>query len=581
MLPLNADGDTVAGMSNRRIFNLSCFFGVIVCALFLAPLAALRAMVPLVPCSSHNYGFKANASGGGQGAAGFVARRQRMHPYAILLASRPQPLGPPSTRNYDRNMALGPMRIALDGGVVPHVNSWATLRLILPPLSGGNITVEIQDRRGGPMVRRRLAVYRRHILMPLAYVAGADGLGGAWPVVVKLFRSGELLRVMRAKVDMPLAHAEGAISLAVPRAIRSEIPALARALGKPVVPVLFSRRQLAGTPVLNVASCRWLLLNGATAQQLSSRRVMALLSLGMRLVYIGGGRSRLLPSSAWRTIGKSAHGLAIWKTLRLNGFSHGPPVIVPHLSRMRLPPVHAPRSWETVAWAIGPVTILMVILLGWAVPRGWYFILSLVIGVALLSAAAVCFLTATTAAAHNTFQWQTDFPAAAVRIGTTIGINRALHGSGWVAPPTRGITLPLAWSARAWLAFHGVISLHGNTTALAYSMTRHVTILASQTRATVNSTLPRGGFMASSGLSGVRASGVPNGYSALFASGQIFLAAQPRRGRDFYNWLHHQPSRVQSTLRLWLLLQFNPHGRYALFTSANRLGIMPLARQAR
>ena len=107
MLPLNADGDTVAGMSNRRIFYLSCFFGVIVCALFLAPLAALRAMVPLVPCSSHNYGFKANASGGGQGAAGFVARRQRMHPYAILLASRPQPLDPPSTRNYGWNRALG------------------------------------------------------------------------------------------------------------------------------------------------------------------------------------------------------------------------------------------------------------------------------------------------------------------------------------------------------------------------------------------------------------------------------------------------------------------------------------------
>lgn len=521
MLPLNAAGDTVSGMSNRRWFNLSCFLGVILCTLFLAPLPALRAMAP-----------------------------------------------------------LGPMRIALNGGVVPHVNSWATLRLILPPLSGGNITVEIQDSRGGPIVRRRLAVYRRHILIPLAYVAGADALGGAWPVVVKLFRSGRLVRVLRAKVDMPLAHTEGAIAVAVPRAMRSEIPALARALGKPVSPVLFSRRQLAGTPVLNVASCRWLLLNGATAQQLSARRVMALLGLGMRLVYIGAGQSRLLPSSAWRTIGKSAHGLAIWKMLRLNGFSHGPPVVVPHLSRMRLPPVHAPKSWETVAWAIGPVTILMVILLGWAVPRGWYFILSIVIGVVLLSAAAVCFLIATTAAAQNTFQWQTDFPTAAVRIGTTIRINRALHGSGWVAPHTRGIMLPLAWSARAWLAFHGVVILHRNTTALAYSMTRHVTILACQTRATVNSTLPQGGLMPSSGHSGGRASGIPTGYSALFAYGQIFLSAHPRRGRDFYNWLHSQPPRVQSTLRLWLLLQFNPHRRYALFTSANRLGIMPLARQA-
>ena len=37
---------------------------------------------------------------------GFVARRQRMYPYVILLASRPQPLGPPSTRNYGWNRAL-------------------------------------------------------------------------------------------------------------------------------------------------------------------------------------------------------------------------------------------------------------------------------------------------------------------------------------------------------------------------------------------------------------------------------------------------------------------------------------------
>ena len=92
----------------------------------------------LVPCSGHNYGliglkvarckesaartgvvnplsrrdaadgrFKANPSGGGQEAMGFGARRQRMHPYAILLASRPQPLDPPSTRNYSWNRALG------------------------------------------------------------------------------------------------------------------------------------------------------------------------------------------------------------------------------------------------------------------------------------------------------------------------------------------------------------------------------------------------------------------------------------------------------------------------------------------
>ena len=517
ILPWAAAGDTVAGMSNRRWFKLNGLFGVILCTLFLAPVPALRAMAP-----------------------------------------------------------SGQVRVALDGGLVPQINYWATLRLILPPLSGGDITVEIQDLRGGPTVRRHLAVYRRHILMPLPYVAGSGGLGGAWPVVVKLFRSGKLLRAMRAQVDMPLAHAEDAIPVAVPRAMRSQIAALALALGKPITPVSFSRRQLAASPVINVASCRWLLLNGTTAQQLSHRRIMALLSLGMRLVYIGGGRSKLLPAAAWSPTGKSANGLAIWKTLRLNGFSHGPPVVVPHLSRMRLPPLHAPGSWEMVAWAIGPVTMLMVILLRWAVPRGWYFIFSIAIGVALLSAASIFYLTATTHPAQSALQWQTDFPTAPVRISTTIRINRALHGSSWIAPHTRGITLPLAWSARAWFAFNGVIRLQRNTSALAYSMTRHVTILACQTRATVNSTFPRGGLMPSTGSSAAPTSGFPVGYSALYAQGQIFLSAHPHHGRDFYNWLDRQPPKVQSTLRLWLLLQFNPHRRYALFTTANRLRVTPL-----
>ena len=469
---------------------------------------------------------------------------------------------------------LSRAHIVLDGGVVPHVNSWATLRLTLPPLSGGNITVEIQDLRGGPVVRRDLAVYRRHILMPLPYVIGAGGVGGAWPVVIKLFRAGELPRVLRVHVDVPLARLGGAVTVGVPRAMRSQITTLALALGRPVTPLLFSRRQLAASPVLNVASCRWLLLDGATARQLSHRRVRALLSLGIRLVYIGTAPNRLLPPSAWRIAGKSAGGLSIWKTVRLNGFSHGPPVVVPHLSRMRLPALHAPASWEMAAWAIGPVTILMLILLRWAVPRGWYLMVSMAIGVTPLSVAAVCWLTATTTAVQTTFQWQTEFPGAPVRMRTAIRIQRALHSSGWVAPRTRGITLPLAWSTPAWFAFHGVISLHPNTSTPAYLITRHVTILGCRTTASVSPTLPRGSLSLSTGPSGEP--GLPTDYSAIFAGGRIFLSAHPHHGRDFYNWLDSQPSKVRSALRLWLLLQFNPHRRYALFTSANRLRVMPL-----
>ena len=469
--------------------------------------------------------------------------------------------------------------VAIAGGAVPPVNSWATLHLTLPSLSGGNITVELQDRRGGPIVRRRLAVYRRHILMPLPYVAGATGSSRAWPVVVKLFRAGKMQRVMQVHVDLPVARVGGAVIVGVPGAVRSQLPAVALALGKPVTPVLFSRRQLAASPVLNFATCRWLLLNRVTARQLPRRRVSALLSLGIRLIYLGTAPNRVLPAPFWRNTGKTAAVLPIWKTVRLHGFSHGPPMVVPHLSRMRLPGLHAPTSWEITAWAIGPLTIIMLILLRWAVPGQWYLIVSMAIGVALLSLAAICFLTATTTPAQTTFQWQTEFPAAPVRLRTTIRIQRALHGSSRAATHTRGITLPLAWSARAWLAFHGVITLHANTSTLAYRITRHVTILACQTTASIRPKLPGGNIIPPTAPSGALAVPLPKNYTALFARGQIFLPPHPHHGRDFYNWLNSQPTKVQPVLRLWLLLQFNPHRRYALCTTASRLRIMPLTHQ--
>ena len=51
--------------------------------------------------------FSANPVGGGQGSVSFVARRQCIHQYTILLASRPGPLGLPSKRIYRRDSALG------------------------------------------------------------------------------------------------------------------------------------------------------------------------------------------------------------------------------------------------------------------------------------------------------------------------------------------------------------------------------------------------------------------------------------------------------------------------------------------
>ena len=466
--------------------------------------------------------------------------------------------------------------LTLAGGDAPHVNSWATLRLTLPSMAGGNITVEIRDLRGGPTIRRRLAVFRRHLLMPMPYVIGAAGLGGNWPVIITVRHAGRRLRVLNLKVDLPLANSIHGAFVAVRHHMQSQVNALSAALGKPLTPMVFSMRELAASPVLNFASCRWLLLDRTTAHELSRRRVLALLSLGVRLVSISNRPPAIPPASAWHRGRKSAAGYFIWTTPHFDGFSHGPPVVVPHLTKLRLPRVHAPGSWKLAAWAIGPVTILMLILLRWAVTRRRYFILSTAIGAGLLSAATVFWLTATTPSARTTLQWQTYIGHSELTLRTAITMNRSPHGSGRAVTHADGIALPLAWSGRAWFAFHGVVNLHRNAAALKYPVGRRVRILAYKTQAVFSPVLPRYGSGESRTRKRSPKSGLSPDQSVLFADGQIFLPVHPHQGRDFYNWLGQKDAMIQSTLHLWLLLQFNPHRRYDLLTGAHGIKIIAL-----
>jgi len=438
------------------------------------------------------------------------------------------------------------------------------------------VTVDMRDLRGGPTISRRLAVFRRHLLMPMPYVIGAAGLGGNWPVIITVRHAGQRLRVLNLKVDLPLAKSLHGAFVAVRHHMQSKVNALSAALGKPLTPMLFSMRELAASPVLNFASCRWLLLDRTTAHELSRRRVLALLSLGVRLVSISNRPPAILPTSAWHRSRKSAAGYFIWTTPHFDGFSHGPPVLVPHLTKLRLPRMHAPGSWKLAAWAIGPVTILMLILLRWAVTRRRYFILSTAIGAGLLSVATVFWLTATTPSTRTTLQWQTYIGHSELTLRTAIIMNRSPHGSGRVVTHADGIALPLAWSGRAWFAFHGVVDLHRNAASLMYPVSRRVRILAYKTQAVFSPGLPRYGSGESRTRKRSPKSGLSPDQSVLFADGQIFLPVHPHQGRDFYNWLGQKDAMIQSTLHLWLLLQFNPHRRYDLLTGAHGIKIMPL-----
>ena len=62
---------------------------------------------PIEPLRRRRWPASGQPCCGGQGAVGFVARRQCIHQYTFLLASRPGPLGLPSKLIYRRDRALG------------------------------------------------------------------------------------------------------------------------------------------------------------------------------------------------------------------------------------------------------------------------------------------------------------------------------------------------------------------------------------------------------------------------------------------------------------------------------------------
>jgi hypothetical protein len=456
----------------------------------------------------------------------------------------------------------GRAAIALADHIVPHVNSWATLQIALPRIAGRSISVAIEDGRGGPIVRRRLRIFRRHILMPLPYIAGAGGLGGNWPVIVKIGRAGKILRVLHLGVELPLAGATHAATIAVPHVMTSQFGALTKAFNRRLTPVFFSRHQFALSPVLNLASCRWMLLSPATAHQLSHRRVMALLSLGVRLICVSTKPPDILPASAWHNSGSSGKSLTLWTTPRFDGFIHGPPVVIAHLAAVRIPPLHAPASWKYAAWAIGPLTIIMLILLRWAVMRRWYFILSLGIGVTLLSVAAILWLATTTGVVRTRYQWQTFLASGPLSVKDTVTMNRSLHRTGWVTGRSDAMTLPLAWSVRSWLAFHGIIDVHRNTAALTYQVSRRATILDYQLQAATSRYVARYPMALSAKYGELKKGKFSSDSGVLFSAGQVFLPSDPDHARDFFNWLSRQSLSTQATLHLWLRLQFNSRHKY-------------------
>ncbi len=467
--------------------------------------------------------------------------------------------------------------VRVTGSGAPVVNSWVTLRITLPNLRLPDAEVQIQDARGGLAICRDFGLLKRHFLIPLPYVAGADGNSGNWPVIVKILAAGKMVRSWHYSVPMRPAGAKPAWVMAVPRQLQSHVHAVAAAIGKQLVPLVISRRQLARSPVLNFASCRGMLLDRAATSVLSRRRVLALLSLGVRFVCTGEKPLRIFPAAAWRQAGNTAGGRMVWATPAFDGFGDGPQVVQPHLADLRIAPLKAPITWSIVAWAIGPLAIIMIILLHWAVPRQAGFILILAISLALLSAVGIFWLDETTGVTQTTSQWKTLYAPGPLALRNTVTVCRSLQSGNYQTLDPAAIMLPLAWSPRAWFAFHGQITLGRNSSHLAYPITRSATILGYEPQAVVGPDLPVNAAKPSTlqaALSHAVISSRRGG--VIFFKGRIFDGKSAHRSHDYYNWLKAQNPSAQAALHLWLLLQFNPLRRYYLIPRSHPITIVAL-----
>jgi hypothetical protein len=492
-------------------------------------------------------------------------------PLVAIIAAAVQVRATPIRRWHKQPSGV---RVDVAAAATREANSWVTLRITFPDLTLRHADVQIQDARGGLIIGRQFSLLRRHVLMPLPSIAGASGNSVRWPVIITLRVAGKVVRSFHYSIRLPPVAATPPPALALPRQLQGQLRPVAAAMGKKFVPLVVSSRQLARWPVLNFASCRWLLLDRTAAAALSQRRALALLSLGVRFICIGNKPPRLLPATAWTHAGNTSTGALVWITPAFDGFGHGPPVVQPRLARLRVAALTVPISWPIAAWVIGPLTIIMIILLRWVIPRRAGFMLVVAAGVTLLSVAAIAWLDDTTGLEQTSYQWMTYYPPGPLALRTTITVCRALqdgsYGRSHHALEPAAITLPLAWSPRAWFAFHGQLTLGRNSSHLIYPLSRRITILTYETQAMVGPDLPDRLTMSAAIQAVQSRAGISSRHAGvIFFKGQVFTRIGARHGHDFYSWLHAQNPAAQAALHFWLRMAINPRRRYYLIPSGH------------
>jgi hypothetical protein len=465
---------------------------------------------------------------------------------------------------------------------LPRGQQWELLQVrFQSPPEGGRITV--QDGRGGMVVSRSLdagivegQTGAARIFLPLPLLAPADFGRGAWPIEVTVRSAAGGVVQERVQVAQPASIAS---SFRIVRAVGGEgrnLPspeALPWERVIPTAPVFIALTEdeiLAGPPLL-FATCDGLLLSESLANRLSTERIAALLNAGVRLISVrdpaAPRNSSAVTGLNWEAISEPNRP-ALWITRSVSVAK--PQVLEPNLAAARTLRLAATPTWATILIVmLIPVGALIVLLLARGLFRRRALVfLAVVIGMVLLTWAALAYLHSSTQPLTQTLSWTTTHNNAGSAIAVTENFHTttALFGQQLRASAEQDMLLfPVAANPHAYFVLREATLF---LDALSDDGLRRVSRLQMPLA-------PRDAIAYATRSAAIVPPAVTGNRGVTIEAGYVtILDAAPRSEPIlFTQWVNRHPD-SRNALLAWYELRFQPNRRYFL---APVTGAAPLA----
>lgn len=450
-----------------------------------------------------------------------------------------------------------PPTIGLACPVPPIDGHWTALRITLPSGMSSPITVSLRDARGGPELIRTFNSSRRSVLFSLPFLQSNRLSSRIWPIEISLDNYPDKKRWQTFSVVR--SEATGAMiaiaTLPNTRRLLSKIGTLFQPAV--LVPMRISDQELANTPVLALASCRYVLLDKHAARKLSFARELALISVGIKLVFHGSVPPRHLHALLWRQMAGHPN---FWqlpgsKTSVFNP----PPIVVRRLGRMSLPTVRAPATWKYAIWGFIPIGLMLIALVRLATHRALIGLGILAMALALFSLGTLWWLNQSSKPLLATCQWVTQSVSDILAIQNHFILAAPLRGgnvqiSNHAALPP----LPIVADASQWLKLHGKIYLSGHVNRLTLFVPVDRIQPVGWSYTLTASPLPPSPSPPNllQWQHQMRNRGWRLSRSVFIVNGQVFPINHPLQETSFNFWVDQQTRAIRNSLRAWFALNF-------------------------